>query len=315
MYFIKLILFLALLSISIIAPYFAYISYIPSYDEKYIEITPGESINQVVSKFSSHSKINKIFIKVLLLSEDITSFKVGEYSIKNKTIKEIISIMSKGDTVTYKFKIQEGSTIYDLEKQINSSNLINDCSYLKCLESAFPYTEGILYPDTYFYKKNMKASEILNKSYQRMNEFIQSLPRNNNSSLSKNELLILASIIEKEAGNDDEKNEIAGVFLNRISINMKLQADPTIIYGLLPNFDGDIKKSDILSTQNKYNTYMIKGLPPSPIAISSRSSILAAFNATPSDYLFFVADSKNSHYFSKTYEEHLNKIKELGLDR
>ena len=193
--------------------------------------------------------------------------------------------------------------------------MINDCSYLKCLESAFPYNEGILYPDTYFYKKNMKASEILNKSYQRMNEFIQSLPRNNNSSLSKNELLILASIIEKEAGNDDEKNEIAGVFLNRISINMKLQADPTIIYGLLPNFDGDIKKSDILSTQNKYNTYMIKGLPPSPIAISSRSSILAAFNATPSDYLFFVADSKNSHYFSKTYEEHLNKIKELGLDR
>ena len=127
--------------------------------------------------------------------------------------------------------------------------------------------------------------------------------------------MILASIIEKEAGNDDEKNEIAGVFLNRISINMKLQADPTIIYGLLPNFDGDIKKSDILSTQNKYNTYMIKGLPPSPIAISSRSSILAAFTATPSDYLFFVADSKNSHYFSKTYEEHLNKIKELGLDR
>ena len=317
MYFIKLILFLALLSLSIIAPYFAYISYIPSYDEKYIEITPGESINQVVSKFSSHSKINKIFIKVLLLSEDISSFKVGEYSIKNKTIKEIISIMSKGDTVTYKFKIQEGSTIYDLEKQINSSNLINDCSYLKCLESAFPYTEGILYPDTYFYKKGMNASTILKKSNKRLNDLLDDILKDKNldSILDKNNILILASIIEKEAGNDYEKPLIASVFIKRLSINMRLQADPTIIYGLMPYFDGDIKKSDILNSNNKYNTYMINGLPPTPIAISSESSILAAVNATPGEYLFFVADSPNSHYFSKSYDEHLNKIKELGLNK
>jgi UPF0755 protein len=133
--------------------------------------------------------------------------------------------------------------------------------------------------------------------------------------LNKNELLILASIIEKEAGNELEKDLIASVFLKRLSINMKLQADPTIIYGLLPDFDGDIKKSDILSKDNKYNTYMNKGLPPTPIAISSKGSILAAFNASPGDYLYFVANSPKSHYFSKTYEEHLNKIKELGLDR
>ena len=96
---------------------------------------------------------------------------------------------------------------------------------------------------------------------------------------------------------------------------MRLQADPTIIYGLLPNFDGDIKKSDILDKNNKYNTYMINGLPPSPIAVSSLSSIKSVYEGVPSDYLFFVADSKTSHYFSKTYKEHLNKIKELGLDK
>ena len=96
---------------------------------------------------------------------------------------------------------------------------------------------------------------------------------------------------------------------------MRLQADPTIIYGLLPNFDGDIKKSDILDKSNKYNTYMINGLPPSPISISSLSSIDAAIDAVPGDYLFFVADSPTSHYFSKSYDEHLDMINQLGLDK
>jgi UPF0755 protein len=94
-----------------------------------------------------------------------------------------------------------------------------------------------------------------------------------------------------------------------------MQADPTIIYGLLPNFDGDIKKSDILDKNNIYNTYMIKGLPPTPISISSMTSIKAAITSTPGEYLFFVADSPYSHHFSKTYDEHLRMIKKLGLDK
>ena len=96
---------------------------------------------------------------------------------------------------------------------------------------------------------------------------------------------------------------------------MRLQADPTIIYGLLPKFDGDIKKSDILNKNNLYNTYMINGLPPTPIAMSSISSIEAAINSVPGDYLFFVADSPTSHHFSKTYTEHLNMIEKLGLNK
>jgi len=126
-------------------------------------------------------------------------------------------------------------------------------------------------------------------------------------------VLILASIIEKEAGNDSEKVIISSVFLKRLDLGMKLQADPTIIYGLFPNFDGDIKKSDILDSNNKFNTYMIKGLPPTPISISSPSSIEAAANSLPGEYLFFVADSPSSHYFSKTYDEHKKKVNELNL--
>jgi UPF0755 protein len=158
----------------------------------------------------------------------------------------------------------------------------------------------------------MKASSILIKSHERLDNYLDNNMKD--KSMNKEDILILASIIEKEAGNDEEKLEISGVFLKRLSIDMKLQADPTIIYGLLPNFDGDIKKSDILNRNNKYNTYMINGLPPTPISISSLSSIDAAINGSPGEYLFFVADSPTSHYFSKTYEEHVNKIKELGLN-
>ena len=121
--------------------------------------------------------------------------------------------------------------------------------------------------------------------------------------------MILASIIEKEAGNEIEKNKIAAVFLKRLDINMRLQADPTIIYGLMPDFDGDIKKTDLRDKKNPYNTYVIKSLPPTPIAISSKSSIKASILSEPGEYLFFVANKKGSHYFSKTYKEHLEAVK------
>ena len=315
MSFVKIITFLLILVFAFYGPYTAFLNDAPKAKNNVIDIYPGDSINTSIKKISSDSAINKIFIKLFLMSNNISDFKAGEYSIENKKVKDIIIDISVGATVTHKFTILEGTNIYDLEKQINNSVLINDCPYLECIESSFPFYEGILFPDTYFYKKGMRSSIILKKSSKRMSEFIDSLEPNKSVPLSKNDLLILASIIEKEAGNDSEKDLIAGVFLKRLTDNMRLQADPTIIYGLLPNFDGDIKSSDIFNKDNKYNTYMIYGLPPTPIAISSKSSILAAFNASPGDYKYFVANSPTSHYFSKTYEEHLSKIKELGLDK
>jgi UPF0755 protein len=214
--------------------------------------------------------------------------------------------------------IIEGMNIYDIEKELESSFLINDCSLLVCIKTNYPFKEGVLYPDTYFYKKGMKASTLLNKSHKKLDDFLNTIwikKADNDILKDKYQALVLASVIEKEAGNHAEKPDIASVFLKRISIGMKLQADPTIIYGLLPNFDGDIRKSDILDKNNIYNTYMINGLPPTPISISSSSSIEAAILSIPGEYLFFVANSPNSHYFSRTYDEHLNMIKKVGLDK
>jgi UPF0755 protein len=312
MYFIKSFTFIFILLISIYSPYKAFIQHIPVYEETIIDIYPGESINEVFSKITTLNIVNKLFLKSLIKSNNLNLIQRGEYDITKKSIKNIIIDMNNGKTVTHKIKINEGITIFDLENLLDQSLLINDCSFLKCLESKYSFNEGILYPDTYYYKKGMKASSILIKSHERLDNYLDNNIKD--KSMNKEDILILASIIEKEAGNDEEKLEISGVFLKRLLIDMRLQADPTIIYGLLPNFDGDIKKSDILNRNNKYNTYMINGLPPTPISISSLSSIDAAINGSPGEYLFFVADSPTSHYFSKTYEEHVNKIKELGLN-
>ena len=317
MYLIRFSLFLFILSISIYAPYKAFINDIPQKDDSILEVNSGETINDVFSKFLPMNYFNNFFSKIYLYFNDIRSIQTGEYQISNKSFSEIVSALQYGDTITYKLKINEGITIYELEKLINNLYLDNNCSFLKCIETDFPFKEGIMYPDTYFYKKGMQASEILIKSYERLNNYlnIKLNSVNKKTSLKKADVLILASIIEKEAGNNNEKLNIASVFLKRLSIGMRLQADPTIIYGLLPNFDGDIKKSDILDKNNKYNTYMIYGLPPSPISISSMSSIDAAIDAVPGDYLFFVADSPTSHYFSKSYDEHLEMINKLGLNK
>ena len=127
---------------------------------------------------------------------------------------------------------------------------------------------------------------------------------------SKKDLLILASIIEKESGNEIDKPLISSVFYNRLRNGMRLQADPTIIYGLLPEFNGDIKKADIYDQTNPYNTYVIDDLPPTPIAIPSKTSLIAASQPSETNFLFFVSKGDGSHYFSVTYNEHLSAISE-----
>jgi UPF0755 protein len=141
------------------------------------------------------------------------------------------------------------------------------------------------------------------------------LKSKNNPLTSISDALILASIVEKEAGNDEEKKIIAGVFLHRLNLKMKLQADPTIIYGLLPTFNGNITKANIRDKNNPYNTYQIKRLPPTPISFISKSSLEAVILGEPNKYLYFVAQGDGSHYFSKDYNEHLEAVRRYQLKK
>ena len=317
----KIIIYINLIiifSISIVGPYHAFINFKPSNENAYIYIEQGESMRSTLDKLIQNNPLNSAFFKLFLNIENIDSFQVGKYQIEDKNLKQIFFDFNQGLTKTHKLVIKEGANIFDIQKALENSFLDIDCINLDCLKMHTPFKEGALYPDTYFYKDSMKASSLLQASHERLFKKVSELWINkplSNPLRNINEALILASIIEKEAGNNKEKILIAGVFLKRITLGMKLQADPTIIYGLLPNFDGDIKKSDILNKNNLYNTYMIKGLPPTPISMSSVSSIEAAIYAEPGDYLFFVADSKTSHYFSKTYDEHVSMINTLGLNK
>lgn len=318
MLFLRIIFIVSIVWLSFFGPYSAFLNSIPIKDKNYIDVYEGSSMYAVLDNLKLSSLINKFFFRIYLNTNSIKSFQAGEYDIENKNFKEIIDILVNGKTFTHSFMIIEGMNIYDIEKELESSFLINDCSLLVCIKTNYPFKEGVLYPDTYFYKKGMKASTLLNKSHKKLDDFLNTIwikKADNDILKDKYQALVLASVIEKEAGNHAEKPDIASVFLKRISIGMKLQADPTIIYGLLPNFDGDIRKSDILDKNNIYNTYMINGLPPTPISMSSMSSIEAAILSTPGEYLFFVANSPNSHYFSRTYDEHLNMIKKVGLDK
>ena len=318
MLFLRIIFIVSIVWLSLFGPYSAFLNSNPIKDKNYIDVYEGSSMYAVLDNLKLSSLINKLFFRIYLNTNSIKSFQAGEYDIKNKNLREIIDLLVIGETYTHSFTIIEGMNIYDIESELEKSSLINDCSLLVCIKTNYPFKEGVLYPDTYFYKKGMKASDLLNKSHKKLDDFLNTIwikKADNDILKDKYQALILASIIEKEAGNHSEKPDIAAVFLKRISIGMKLQADPTIIYGLLPNFDGDIRKSDIFDKNNIYNTYMINGLPPTPISISSMSSIEAAILSTPGEYLFFVANSPNSHYFSRTYDEHLNMIKKVGLDK
>ena len=317
MIFYKTIIISLIVFLSFMGPYVGFLNSVNISNDSIIILERGESMDSGFEKISSKSLINKIFFRIHLSTSSISSFEEGEYKSTNKSIAEMISLFNTGNTVSHKINIKEGSNIFDLQKDLESSYFNQDCVYLDCINTDYPFKEGILIADTFFYKKGMNASSVLQSSHSLLDKFLSNiwlLKPKENPLMTKYDALILASIIEKEAGNNAEKKIIASVFLQRMVLGMKLQADPTIIYGLMPNFDGDIKKSDILNKDNLHNTYMIKGLPPTPISFSSISSIEAAVLSMPGEYLFFVADSPTSHHFSKTYKEHRMMIKKLGLN-
>ena len=283
---------------------------------EFYNVSKGDSFNSIFNDFDLHP-IQKFFFKIYLKKNKLQLAQAGHYYLKNKSWKEFLNSVSNGDVVIFKLEIPSGKNLYEVKKIISESNFKNDCDNFDCLDNKFNFVEGTLNPDTYFYKHSSSLASILQKSQTEFFQLATNLWINKNPQLpikNLSDAIILASIVEKEAGNDDEKSIIAGVFLHRISIGMKLQADPTIIYGLLPNFNGDITKANLRDKNNLYNTYQISGLPPTPISTVSKSSLEAVILGMKNDYLYFVAKGDGTHKFSKTYQEHLDAVKRYQLN-
>ena len=285
-------------------------------DIQFYTVIEGASFNSILEDFALHP-VQKFLLKVYLRVNDINMAQAGHYYIKNKSWKDFIISVSQGDVIIFKLKIPAGKNLFEIKKILLQSNLNNDCNNFKCLDNRYNFIEGTLKPDTYFYKHSSSLAKILQESQSEFFQFSIDLWQERNSKLPLRNLsdaLILASIVEKEAGNEEEKSTIAGVFLHRLSIGMKLQADPTIIYGLMPDFNGDITKANLLDKNNPYNTYQIAALPPTPISTISQSSLEAVILGMKNDYLYFVAKGDGTHKFSKTYKEHLEAVKKYQLN-
>ena len=278
-------------------------------------VPKGQNLNLVIEDLAD-SEFQKFFLKIYAYLYNFEEIKFGNYDLQNKAFSKLIQDMNSGNVIVKSFTLIEGMTVFDIENLLNSLDLVNNCINLECLKKDLEFSEGILYPDTYFYSSEDSLAEILINAELRMAQALDEvwINKNEDNLNSKSELLILASIIEKEAGNEEEKVLISSVFHNRLKLRMKLQTDPTIIYGLLPNFNGDITRKNLRDKSNPFNTYQISGLPPTPIAIPSISSLKAAANPIESSYIYFVSKGNGTHKFSVTYEEHLEAVEKYQLN-
>ncbi len=287
-------------------------------------VQSGQTFSQTSKQLYALGVLNSDFdIRVYArLSGKADQIKAGEYQLENGiTALGLLDKLVSGDVYYQRVRILEGWTLRQAIQEIQSHpNIrvtldVDNMDELQRLFGTTYYPEGLLFPDTYNFNTGTTDKEIIQRAsillQQILNEEWQQravgLPFEN-----AYEALILASIIEKETGQADERDLIAGVFVNRLQNNMRLQTDPTVIYGLGSRFNGDLTKAH-LQELTPYNTYRIDGLPPTPIALAGRESIKAALNPYINGYLYFVARGDGSHYFSSTLEEHNTAVDRFQL--
>ena len=249
-----------------------------------------------------------------------TQIKTGEYLVTNNdSIFSLLDKFFKGEIYYRSVRFKEGSTfsqllliLKQLDGIIDNLKVNPDSLIAKETGSKYSSMEGIFSPDTYYYKKGDTASSLLVRAYKQQKKELNTLWKNRMPGLpykSEEDALTMASIIEKEGV---EKKRIAGVFINRLNAKMRLQSDPTVIFALGKNFDGNIRKKD-LKLKHPYNTYMIQGLPPGPISLVSLESIKAALQPEITNYYYFVSRGDGTHQFSATLEQHNKAVKEYQL--
>ena len=297
-----------------------------------IEIDKGDSFKQITDKLLAQNVIFKpVWFKALAISKNaVKRLKTGEYELApGLTLPEILILFVQGKTKQYAITFPEGWSFKEILREVESNPHLEHTlprvafgALMPQLEaeskdSAKPHgvksiwvsrqsPEGLFFPDTYFFEKHTTDLALLKRAYYKMQLVLEQEWGNKADSLpfkSPYEALILASIVEKETGVVAERPLIAGVFIRRLQADMLLQTDPTVIYGMGDNYQGNIAYKD-LKAATPYNTYVIKGLPPTPIAMPGRDAIHAALHPDNSKSLYFVARGDGTHQFSETLKDH-----------
>lgn len=289
------------------------------------DVKKGESLKGILKELEKAGVIQRdIFLRLYLrFNRKQYIPKTGHYELTSgETLQDFLSDLSMGNEKTYVVTMVEGLTWKQWFQQLQESPVIEidvtEEQLIQSLESESGSLEGVLLPETYQIRYGTKLSDFVSRMHSNMQTFLTETWESRQGLLpidSPYEALILASIIEKETGVASERPRISSVFVNRLRKGMRLQTDPTVIYGLGDRFDGDIKRSH-LREKTAYNTYVIDGLPPTPIAMPGKAAIEAALNPEYTDEFYFVAKGDGSHQFSKTLKEHNIAVRkfQLGLD-
>jgi len=285
-----------------------------------VKIQPKSGLSSIARQMQEQGlSVNPFVLHISARALFVGSrLKPGTYLFPlNAGLGRILLQMARGDRVRESIAIIPGMTIWQVRALIDAhpalmhqTRSMSSKTLLAQLHLTYPSLEGALFPDTYVFDPEESDLVIYQRAAQAMQkQLLSAWSQKNEASPLKTpyELLILASIIEKETGKPSDRNLIAAVFLNRLKQGMKLQTDPTVIYGIGPKFDGNLRKAD-LTRNSPYNTYMQKGLPPTPISMPSKESLLAAVTPADTRALFFVARGDGTSYFSTTLSEHESAV-------
>ncbi|MBV6541032.1 endolytic transglycosylase MltG [Ursidibacter maritimus] len=292
--------------------------------EQFIVIEKGTSSQKLAQQLHSLGIISEneasLLPYIVRLHPEFSRFKAGVYAIENiQNLGELLAHFNSGKEVQLTLQFIEGKTFKVWREQLSKAKFLNqtladksETEIATLLGLEHEKLEGWLSPDSYRYVPYSDDLDVLKRAYQKQQKDLEQAWQNRAENLplkTPYEMLILASIVEKETGVAKERPQVASVFINRLRNGWKLQTDPTVIYGMGERYDGNIRKRD-LTEPTAYNTYVIDGLPPTPIAMPSMASLKAVSQPDSTPYFYFVADGTGGHKFSRTLDEHNRAVQE-----
>lgn len=292
-----------------------------------VTIDRGSSFSRIASQMEERGWIGsaRFLVAYCRALGIVNLMRAGEYRVESgSTVRGLLEKMVRGDVINYQVTLVEGRTFRDFRAALEGAEELkvtlrglDDPAVMAALGLPGEHPEGRFYPDTYYYHRHETDVSVLKRALARMDKVLQTEWDNRSRDLpyrSAREALIMASIVEKETGAPEERGAIAGVFTRRLQLGMRLQTDPTVIYGMGAGYAGNITRRD-LQTPTPWNTYVIVGLPPTPIANPGLAAIKAALHPEPGKSLYFVARGDGTHQFSATLEEHQRAVNQFQKKR
>ena len=298
--------------------------------DQLLTVERGTTGNKLVTLLEQEGILDSAVLLpwALKLHPELSKVKAGTYLLDDvKTVEDLLKLLNSGKEAQFNVQFIEGNTFKNWRKHLENAPHLKQTLKDKSEQEIFQLLalpkvskaidewmkiDGWLYPDTYNYTPNSTDLELLQRAAERMKKALEKAWNNRDKNLplaDPYEMLILASIVEKETGIAAERPQIASVFINRLKAKMKLQTDPTVIYGMGEDYNGNIRKKD-LEMPTPYNTYVIDGLPPTPIAMPSEEALQAAAHPAQTEFYYFVADGTGGHKFSRNLNEHNKAVQE-----